>query len=247
MLEISIHVLREEDDVVRHLLHTIPYISIHVLREEDDHAVRGRLDARLNISIHVLREEDDPDRPRCSPASGYFYPRPPRGGRLDISGQAESGTALFLSTSSARRTTPISRPPGSPRFYFYPRPPRGGRPQPFSTTSISIFYFYPRPPRGGRRPVYARPAQMADFYPRPPRGGRHTYSQVKSIICISIHVLREEDDHFYEYRAAYGVYISIHVLREEDDPAAAEAAPSKHADFYPRPPRGGRRVGCRLP
>ena len=33
------------------------------------------------ISIHVLREEDDP-RP-CSAGSpcGYFYPRPPRGGR----------------------------------------------------------------------------------------------------------------------------------------------------------------------
>ena len=34
------------------------------------------------ISIHALREEGDPDVPLHLGRKGYFYPRPPRGGRL---------------------------------------------------------------------------------------------------------------------------------------------------------------------
>ena len=58
-LNISIHVLREEDDF-KHIGFTSTYIhiSIHVLREEDDRA-QFRTDNRKAISIHVLREEDD--------------------------------------------------------------------------------------------------------------------------------------------------------------------------------------------
>ena len=56
-------------------------ISIHVLREEDDQAARGQRH-RSGISIHVLREEDDV-----------------RQGPLTLNGP------IFLSTSSARRTT----------------------------------------------------------------------------------------------------------------------------------------------
>ena len=58
-------------------------ISIHVLREEDD-ALKICRQLRVTISIHVLREEDDGSR------------SPPR-----------TSQRLFLSTSSARRTTCI--------------------------------------------------------------------------------------------------------------------------------------------
>ena len=34
------------------------------------------------ISIHALREEGDGDTLNNEEAKGYFYPRPPRGGRL---------------------------------------------------------------------------------------------------------------------------------------------------------------------
>ena len=34
------------------------------------------------ISIHALREEGDPDFGLFQRVRGYFYPRPPRGGRL---------------------------------------------------------------------------------------------------------------------------------------------------------------------
>ena len=37
----------------------------------------------------------------------YFYPRPPRGGRLDVRRTAQSGRR-FLSTPSARRATMLA-------------------------------------------------------------------------------------------------------------------------------------------
>ena len=58
---------------------------------------------------------------------------------------------------------------------------------------------------------------------------------------ISIHALREEGD-LAEFRARVERTISIHALREEGDPPAGFRRAGDH-DFYPRPPRGGRRWG----
>ena len=55
------------------------------------------------ISIHALREEGDRSRRSREKLPKNFYPRPPRGGRLNI-------------------TITINC-----YWYFYPRPPRGGR------------------------------------------------------------------------------------------------------------------------
>ena len=56
------------------------------------------------ISIHALREESDEFTHKSICKCGYFYPRPPRGGRR---GQTFTSTSLcvFLSTPSARRAT----------------------------------------------------------------------------------------------------------------------------------------------
>ena len=57
---------------------------------------------------------------------------------------------------------------------------------------------------------------------------------------ISIHALREEGDPATNRRPV-PTAISIHALREEGDRAAAPCRfPSPY--FYPRPPRGGRRL-----
>ena len=122
--------------------------------------------------------------------------------------------------------------------------------------------FYPRPPRGGRLFISSRLSPIRHFYPRPPRGGRRNTQEAADCPgAISIHVLREEDDY---HRDASGLVpgISIHVLREEDDqplPSAKTAPPRFlstssarrttgaeqdghiQVNFYPRPPRGGRR------
>ena len=80
-----------------------------------------------DISIHALREEGDSATTMCRTGSGYFYPRPPRGGRrwdreglstrnlISIHALREEGDRpawmlgvpgmRFLSTPSARRAT----------------------------------------------------------------------------------------------------------------------------------------------
>ena len=105
-------------------------ISIHALREEGDRWLY-RMFHRYLISIHALREEGDMAvRAGCC-CSTYFYPRPPRGGRLQRARQRparffisihalrEEGDLLdrweeysletFLSTPSARRATVLRR------------------------------------------------------------------------------------------------------------------------------------------
>ena len=59
-------------------------------------------------------------------------------------------------------------------------------------------------------------------------------------LMISIHALREEGD-LWQFRAAdQRKTISIHALREEGDVQRGHEA-RRAEDFYPRPPRGGRR------
>ena len=149
---ISIHVLREEDDrTVRQPLrrplrflstssarrttanrscaHLPKQISIHVLREEDDGWTMLRV-ARITqfLSTSSARRTTIYTVSECSQL-GYFYPRPPRGGRPRPWPEVPAHP-LFLSTSSARRTTRAPLPAGAKTLsHFYPRPPRGGRQQ----------------------------------------------------------------------------------------------------------------------
>ena len=127
--------------------------------------------------------------------------------------------ALFLSTPSARRAT-LS---GFSRVYL-------------------LSYFYPRPPRGGRPPL-------------PPERAR--------IQRISIHALREEGDSSCCARSSRGgrflstpsarrattfFRVSPMPTRFLSTPSARRATDGVlltelvEIDFYPRPPRGGRRV-----
>ena len=66
------------------------------------------------------------------------------------------------------------------------------------------------------------------------------YSMAGTPPQISIHALREEGDKgqasVYQHRE-----ISIHALREEGDPCGLVVSVAD-VYFYPRPPRGGRRV-----
>ena len=102
-----------------------------------------------------------------------------------------------------------------------------------------------------------------NFYPRPPRGGRplktEDYQKVIDISIhalreegdgdplqpvhrqrISIHALREEGDRKSLFAKCHINVISIHALREEGD-VQRQYVHQEFRDFYPRPPRGGRR------
>ncbi len=134
--------------MVNILLGVTDDISIHVLREEDDFAMQLANYRELNfyprpprggrpaehMGAHTRQRNFYPRPPRggrrkalCKAgAPVYFYPRPPRGGRPALYQLHGPGPA-FLSTSSARRTTAGWRCSCWMGRHFYPRPPRGGR------------------------------------------------------------------------------------------------------------------------
>ena len=103
--EISIHALREEGDLIRNAGQLAPDgISIHALREEGD----GTFHFHVTLSGQFLstpsaRRATEHGFPNEN-QNGYFYPRPPRGGRR-IATVDGNVTVTFLSTPSARRAT----------------------------------------------------------------------------------------------------------------------------------------------
>ena len=152
---------------------------------------------------------------------------------------------LFLSTPSARRaTTSLAVDTSKYKISIHALREEGDRASSWAITTPS------------------------NFYPRPPRGGRHALlGQWKDSENISIHALREEGDRRALVCKISPGAISIHALREEGDqgnawigyisrkflstPSARRAtqlshhSPSMTANFYPRPPRGGRHLPAR--
>ena len=122
--------------------------------------------------------------------------------------------------------------------------------------------FYPRPPRGGRLQGRLQNNSEQEFLSTPSaRRATLTVKSMDNSTKISIHALREEGDLVGSYHCETHD-ISIHALREEGDLQTQTAArlgdkflstPSARratrctrscanpiANFYPRPPRGGR-------
>ena len=169
----------------------------------------------------------------------YFYPRPPRGGRHNRA-RLNHHILRFLSTPSARRATLG----GCDGVYYH---------------AISIHAL--REEGDSLTTAHTSPGRY--FYPRPPRGGRPEDGRVEeAVLTISIHALREEGDYGVCFKIGE-TGISIHALREEGDGAGLLLSTCKQLflstpsarrataragccwqpprDFYPRPPRGGRR------
>ena len=175
----------------------------------------------------------------------------------------------FLSTPSARRATGVSSSVELDTENFYPRPPRGGRLRKVRAKSIdNIFLSTP----SARRATGSRASggkMGKNFYPRPPRGGRRRRVLLvgESGLFLSTPSARRATDKRRIWAALLA--ISIHALREEGDvivwitsapissflstPSARRATsrsprpPAPPANFYPRPPRGGRRPCRRCP
>ena len=104
VLIISIHALREEGDAHGEGGSTMTSISIHALREEGDVSPKATVDiTKLFLSTPSARRATTPSPPTSGQLC-YFYPRPPRGGRLEAYIKP-LGLRLFLSTPSARRAT----------------------------------------------------------------------------------------------------------------------------------------------
>ena len=102
---ISIHALREEGDVdnVKRLYLSKAFLSTPSARRATAKTFSGLFEQQFlstpsarratfdkkyeseqpKISIHALREEGDLRRPCSHAGKAHFYPRPPRGGRLE--------------------------------------------------------------------------------------------------------------------------------------------------------------------
>ena len=104
-----------------------------------------------------------------------------------------------------------------------------------------VSYFYPRPPRGGRRGAGFPDNAVVQFLSTP-SARRATVPRLSGFVevTISIHALREEGDSALHTRLRCAGTISIHALREEGDNRVC-CSQTDDGDFYPRPPRGGRR------
>ena len=217
---------------------------------------------RMDISIHALREEGDLSATGQRTSTVNFYPRPPRGGRrchhtfkhfareflstpsarratlrtyychsrafISIHALREEGDgyflsrsatdAQFLSTPSARRATEMY-PLWVNGYEFLSTPSARRATSSVCVSRLSLVDFYPRPPRGGRRPTRARGARLTIFLSTPSaRRATRNFLHIAHADVISIHALREEGD-----LLKLGLRYS-------------------HCDFYPRPPRGGRRL-----
>ena len=192
----------------------------------------------------------------------YFYPRPPRGGRLVRTDQTYQQGIISIH-ALREEGDPSKRLKFLRRTYFYPRPPRGGRlvrtDQTYQQGIISIHALREE----GDKYFLAQSQQAQDFYPRPPRGGRRCvltrdYAKNKFLSTPSARRATKftlTPKTIYNKflstpsarRATVGlklseclIWISIHALREEGDFLSGSCFPSP-GNFYPRPPRGGRR------
>ena len=169
-----------------------------------------------NISIHALREEGDVG----SSHHGSI-------GRISIHALREEGDYRivwgderrrgFLSTPSARRAT---HPAGRQR----------------QKGMISIHALREE----GDANVCHGKRRSYDFYPRPPRGGRRKPPSCMTIFQTFLSTPSARRATGRSSVHDYAEDISIHALREEGDRTRPTRA-SSGWNFYPRPPRGGRR------
>ena len=149
---------------------------------------------------------------------------------------------LFLSTPSARRAPRLAvlHPARSGISIHALREEGDG--EFYTPQSVDLKFLSTPSARRATQTSAARLPARTHFYPRPPRGGRPGCRsggiQPRS---ISIHALREEGDIGSETPTLdYTGFLST--------PSARRATPSfailgaSLFDFYPRPPRGGRRI-----
>ena len=110
-------------------------------------------------------------------------------------------------------------PESSPGRNFYPRPPRGGRRSP-TVFGWGVFLFLSTPSARRATPMSRSICARRSKFLSTPSARRAT---------------------LYNHRHAHCCQISIHALREEGDPLPC-CRGFMLPDFYPRPPRGGRRA-----
>ena len=155
-------------------------------------------------------------RPACS--HHHFYPRPPRGGRQTAVSTAVKGL-IFLSTPSARRATYTGKRGAKRCWYFYPRPPRGGRPLNCAGVTDTADRFLSTP--SARRATLGRQKSACHglrFLSTP--SARRATLLIITGLPVYFHFYPRPPRGGRPYTPqlhGQGIFISIHALREEGD------------------------------
>ena len=174
------------------------------------------------ISIHALREEGDEFIDFILEALSNFYPRPPRGGRL-LRVVRPHNTVVFLSTPSARRaTSKEGKHHDSVEISIHALREEGDLLKRKIIKKLLIFLSTPSARRATEIP-YSQ-YTVKEFLSTPSARRATSRQMVQSLTTL----------------------ISIHALREEGDLSGSGGQQSM-ANFYPRPPRGGRPQRKRRP
>ena len=238
-------------------------ISIHALREEGDDGVSILINALAQfLSTPSARRATGENRLDLR-NQVYFYPRPPRGGRLfgerlniqgrDISihalreegdaGEEHGGIAGIIISIHALREEGDRQMQSSmlAASYFYPRPPRGGRRTQRRSVPVQLGISIHALREEGDLFISPRPVCSSEFLSTPSaRRATRDAAAVPAVNMISIHALREEGD---EERVIQGLSEWIFLSTPSARRATARHGVPTHSAryFYPRPPRGGRR------
>ncbi len=216
-VRISIHALREEGDrlVFVELGSVFPFLSTPSARR----ATRAPVIVHVcnSISIHALREEGDETGLQQGDRQEDFYPRPPRGGRLNPFGP-NCAKKLFLSTPSARRAT-------------------GGN----FTAFHALGKFLSTP--SARRATWlsslsARRWRISIHALREEGDRRCNGTPLKCLIFLSTPSARRATFGSTAAIIEYNKFLSTPSARRATCPHNPSSKP--HWYFYPRPPRGGR-------
>ena len=218
----------------------IDAISIHALREEGDFSFFVLLFfCFLFLSTPSARRATG--RACCfQPVSSYFYPRPPRGGR-----QAAAPEAIqpeeFLSTPSARRATSLWHISMALPFSFLSTP-SARRATSRQRMPSASWQFLSTPSARRATPSRASRWLSSTTFLSTPSARRATGGKYKDMIAARIFLSTPSARRATRLRRGWvrRRTISIHALREEGDMARARMR-STSWNFYPRPPRGGRR------
>ncbi len=174
--------------------------------------------------------------------SGYFNPRPPRGGgdggQLLLAGDG-SGISIHAPREGGDIAVQGGQDLQRPISIHAPREGGDSAPPP---RPCGPWYFNPRPPRGGgRQHGWPKSRRQANFNPRPPRGGRRycILSCGRFMLPFqSTPPARGATPAFRPKGQTGG--ISIHAPREGGDNNHGTIFTGALQNFNPRPPRGGR-------
>ena len=170
------------------------------------------------ISIHALREEGDPV---VAPVTLSALP-------ISIHALREEGDLLHVGSAQAFNIS------------IHALREEGDVPSGICVPGVPVFLSTPSA-RRATASVAPILLAMAYFYPRPPRGGRPVVrAGDAATVPISIHALREEGDGRGRHRRGRpDPFLSTPSARRATSRRPARSPSS--CNFYPRPPRGGRR------